>query len=97
MYVQSDGGGSISAVEMQRILMNVGEPITTEDVAQVIQKIDQDGSGEIEIGEFTEFILQGTKQPQQQEAPAAEKPTGGVTLPDGERYTSKDPPLVSRV
>ena len=27
--------------------MNVGEPITTEDVEKVINKIDQDGSGDI--------------------------------------------------
>ena len=38
----TDGGGSISQLELQRILMNVGEPITTEDVEAVIKKIDQD-------------------------------------------------------
>ena len=84
---------------MQRILMNVGEPITTEDVEKVINKIDQDGSGEIEIAEFTDFILQGAKQPTPTPTPtqkpqtATAKPTGGVTLTNGERYTSKDPPV----
>ena len=38
----------------------MGEPITTEDVEAVIKKIDQDGSGEIEITEFTDFIMKGS-------------------------------------
>ena len=99
-----DGGGSISAVEMQRILMNVGEPMTKEDVARVIEKIDQDGSGEIEIQEFADFILgvserDGAGQQQQQQQQTAASPGRGAVVATGhtgrandERYSLSDPP-----
>ena len=38
---------------MRRIMINVGEPVTLEDVEQVIRKVDTDGDGQINYEEFT--------------------------------------------
>ena len=49
----TSGDGFINAVEMQRIMLNVGEPVTLEDVEQVIRKVDKNGDGAIDYVEFT--------------------------------------------
>eukprot|EP00900_Chrysochromulina_parva_P017444 jgi/Chrpa1/25700/Chrysochromulina_OHIO_Genome00007725-RA len=49
----TSGDGFINAVEMQRIMLNVGEPVTLEDVEQVIRKVDKNGDGGIDYVEFT--------------------------------------------
>jgi len=49
----TSGDGFINAVEMQRVMLNVGEPVTLEDVEQVIRKVDQNGDGAIDYVEFT--------------------------------------------
>lgn len=49
----TSGDGFINAEEMRRIMINVGEPVTLEDVEQVIKKVDQNGDGAIDYDEFT--------------------------------------------
>jgi Ca2+-binding EF-hand superfamily protein len=34
-------------------MLNVGEPVTLEDVEQVIRKVDKNGDGAIDYVEFT--------------------------------------------
>jgi calmodulin len=47
----SDGSGNISPDELQRIMINVGEPVSLEDVNKVISEADEDGDGEINFEE----------------------------------------------
>jgi calmodulin len=49
----TSGDGFINAEEMRRIMMHMGEPVTLEDVDQVIRKVDRDGDGVIDYNEFT--------------------------------------------
>ena len=44
----TSGDGFINAEEMRRIMINVGEPVTLEDVEQVIRKVDKNGDGAID-------------------------------------------------
>ena len=41
------GDGNISPEELQRIMINVGEPVSLADVNSVISAADEDGDGEI--------------------------------------------------
>ena len=43
---------------MRRIMINVGEPVTLDDVEQVISKVDIDGDGVINYEEFTKVIIE---------------------------------------
>ena len=54
----TSGDGFISAEEMRRIMINVGEPVTLDDVEQVIKKVDIDGDGVINYDEFTKVIIE---------------------------------------
>jgi len=54
----TSGDGFINAEEMRRIMINVGEPVTLEDVEQVIRKVDQNGDGAIDYDEFTKVIIE---------------------------------------
>jgi len=54
----TSGDGFISAEEMRRIMINVGEPVTLDDVEQVIRKVDIDGDGVINYDEFTKVIIE---------------------------------------
>ena len=47
----TSGDGYISAEEMRRIMINVGEPVTLEDITMAMKKIDDDGDGVIDFNE----------------------------------------------
>jgi calmodulin len=66
----TSGDGFINAEEMRRIMINVGEPVTLEDVEQVIRKVDKNGDGAIDYDEFTKV----TPHPKHKPPPAAESP-----------------------
>ncbi|KOO33067.1 calmodulin, partial [Chrysochromulina tobinii] len=53
----TSGDGFINAEEMRRIMMHMGEPVTLDDVDQVIRKVDRDGDGVIDYNEFTKVIM----------------------------------------
>ena len=53
------GDGNISPEEMQRIMINVGEPVSLDDVNAVITLADEDGDGEINFDEFIKIIIKG--------------------------------------
>lgn len=48
----SDGSGSISLQELRDKLMTTGEPMSDEEVAQLLSECDSDGSGSLSWGEF---------------------------------------------
>ena len=66
----TSGDGFINAEEMRRIMMHMGEPVTLDDVDQVIRKVDRDGDGVIDYDEFTKV----TPHPKHKPPPAAESP-----------------------
>ena len=51
------GDGRIDPKEMRKILVNLGEDVTIEDVETVLKAADQDGDGFIDYKEFTDVIL----------------------------------------
>ena len=53
---QSDGDGAIDATKLIKTIKEEFE--MTIDIEKLIQEIDEDGSGQIEFGEFTQ-LLQG--------------------------------------
>ena len=56
------GDGNISPDELQRIMINVGEPVTLKDVNSVIAQADEDGDGEINFEEFINVIVKGGRK-----------------------------------
>lgn len=56
MEFDSDYSGSISTVELSHVLKACGLNIDEEQVEDLINEVDADGSGEIEIDEFLALI-----------------------------------------
>ena len=55
MFDQNDSG-SIDAAEMQRIMINLGEPMKLGEVDDVLRAFDLDGDGKIDIDEFASAL-----------------------------------------
>jgi len=53
----ASGDGLISSGEMRKIMINLGEKVTAEDVEAVIRCVDTDGDGFINYKEFSRVIL----------------------------------------
>ena len=51
-----NGDGCISAHEMMRIMINLGEPISLESVKEVIRHLDANGDGMVDYNEFVNVI-----------------------------------------
>lgn len=51
VFDQNDSG-SIDAAEMQRIMINLGEPMKLAEVDEVLRAFDLDGDGKIDLDEF---------------------------------------------
>jgi Ca2+-binding EF-hand superfamily protein len=54
--LDDDGSGSIGIDELEEPLIGLGFADTREDVLKMIEDVDEDGSGQIEFGEFLEII-----------------------------------------
>ena len=57
------GDGNIQAEELRRVLMNVGEPVTMDDINQLIQEVDLNQDGELDYEEFAKVIASETPLP----------------------------------
>ena len=57
MFDQNDSG-SIDASEMQRIMINLGEPMKLAEVDDVLRAFDLDGDGKIDIDEFASALAE---------------------------------------
>ena len=65
----NDGDGKLNATELRNIMMNVGEPATWEDINALLNQVDVNSDGVIDLAEFTQMVLQEQMQ-------AAEKNLG---------------------
>ena len=51
-----DGDGKINADELMKTMTDLGEEVTEEEVAAMIQEADLDGDGLIDINEFSRLM-----------------------------------------
>ena len=54
--MDDDGTGSIGIDEIKRPLIGLGLVDTVDQVANLVESVDEDGSGEIEFPEFISII-----------------------------------------
>ncbi|XP_789104.5 calmodulin-A [Strongylocentrotus purpuratus] len=56
-----DGNGYISAAELKLAMTTLGEPLTDDEVAEMIANADIDQDGKINYEEFVEMIVQSSE------------------------------------
>lgn len=54
----TDGNGSITADELRQIFVNLGEKLTEDEIADMIDEADTDGDGEINYQEFVTMMFE---------------------------------------
>ncbi|KAK3750704.1 hypothetical protein QZH41_005744 [Actinostola sp. cb2023] len=59
-----DGSGTITVDELEMVMKNLGEKVDRKELEQMVNEVDEDGSGEIEFEEFCEMM---SKKMQQEE------------------------------
>ncbi|ERN01481.1 hypothetical protein AMTRI_Chr03g148140 [Amborella trichopoda] len=52
-----DQNGYISATELRHVMINLGEKLTDEEVAQMIREADMDGDGQVNFEEFVRIMM----------------------------------------
>lgn len=52
-----DQNGFISADELRRVMMNLGEKLSKEDTDEMIREADIDGDGQINYEEFVKIMM----------------------------------------
>ncbi|KAL7480139.1 hypothetical protein ACHAW6_005848, partial [Cyclotella cf. meneghiniana] len=53
----SDGNGSISKSELQRIMSNLGQRLSDAELDDMMEEVDTDGNGEIDFNEFKQMMV----------------------------------------
>ena len=51
-----DGSGYVDASELQRIMINVGEPVTVGDCHALLREVDHDADGKVSYDEFCRVL-----------------------------------------
>jgi calmodulin len=51
-----DGSGSISVVELRETLSSMGYTLSDDEAQEMLTKMDADGNGEVDFGEFLEVV-----------------------------------------
>jgi Ca2+-binding EF-hand superfamily protein len=68
-YYDDDHGGALSFKEFKKLIrgaLHINESkLPDKDLMLLFQRIDSDGSGEIEYGEFTRYVKLGTRESQE--------------------------------
>jgi len=49
----SDGNGVISREELRKVMKNIGEDLTDQDLTDMIREADKNGDGVIDFQEFS--------------------------------------------
>jgi len=52
-----NGDGTITAVELRKMMQNLGSDLTPDEVELLIREADYDGNGELDLEEFTKFMM----------------------------------------
>lgn len=55
-----DASGSITFKDVKRVIKELGEPITDEEVEQMIDEADRNGDGEVDLEEFARVMRKTT-------------------------------------
>eukprot|EP00232_Nephroselmis_pyriformis_P012686 CAMPEP_0182895166 /NCGR_PEP_ID=MMETSP0034_2-20130328/25520_1 /TAXON_ID=156128 /ORGANISM="Nephroselmis pyriformis, Strain CCMP717" /LENGTH=233 /DNA_ID=CAMNT_0025028987 /DNA_START=266 /DNA_END=963 /DNA_ORIENTATION=- len=53
--LDADGSGAVDVPELHSMFSSMGAPITLDDVQEMVDQVDKDGSGEIEYEEFVQI------------------------------------------
>jgi Ca2+-binding EF-hand superfamily protein len=54
--VDANKDGHISAPELKQLMKALGEEITDETAAEVVERMDSNGDGEISLQEFSDYM-----------------------------------------
>jgi len=54
-----DNDGYLTAPELRDVMMNLGDPMTVEDITEMVREADTNGDGKIEYSEFVQQIMSG--------------------------------------
>jgi Ca2+-binding EF-hand superfamily protein len=57
--VDANKDGHISAPELKQLMKALGDDINDEAAAEVVQRMDSNGDGEISLEEFSTYMAQG--------------------------------------
>ena len=60
----SDGGGEISTRELLKVFKMLGFTPTKDELDEIVEVVDQDGSGEIDFDEFLIMMVMQIKERQ---------------------------------
>ena len=52
----TDNSGKISAQELKKVMANLGENLTDEEIDEMIREADTDGDGEVDYDEFVKMM-----------------------------------------
>merc|ERR1711934_260453 len=55
--MDADGSGALSHAEMRDVLQHLGEKMDDEEITDLINTVDLDGDGEVDLKEFLAVIL----------------------------------------
>lgn len=61
--IDKDGGGDLDSDELKRALASMGEKLTDADVKDIIQEIDDNGDGTVNMNEFMTLIETRIRDP----------------------------------
>merc|ERR1711871_178707 len=53
----ADASGALSHSEMREVLSKLGEKMDDDEITELIQTVDIDGDGEVDLGEFLAVVL----------------------------------------
>merc|ERR1712046_62117 len=53
----TDGSGALSRSEMKTVLVNLGEQMEDDEISELINAVDIDGDGEVDLREFLAIVL----------------------------------------